>query len=119
MNYACILAIIFTFVNRFRRISSFFCIFSGEYTAPRDKTTFKIVGTGVPDCPNRTTAGASPRPTKEVISVCQNEFILFINTACFFLNHNRTAEDVCPYIKKTSVYQLTSPKSVKGLDAAA
>ncbi len=38
---------------------------------------FLIVGTDVLDCPNRTAAGASPRPTKEVARICQNEIIRF------------------------------------------
>ena len=35
------------------------------------------VGTGVPDCPNRTAAGASPRPTVRSHLFSPNEIILF------------------------------------------
>ena len=39
---------------------------------------FLTVGTVVPDCPNKMAAGASPRPTKEVVGIWQNEIILFM-----------------------------------------
>ena len=35
--------------------------------------------------------------------------------SCFYINHNRTAEDVCPYSKKASVCFLSHHKSVAGL----
>ena len=38
--------------------------------------------------------------------------------ACSRRHFIRTVGDDCPYSKKTSVYQLTYPKSVKGRDAA-
>ena len=39
---------------------------------------FLTVGAVVPDCPNKMAAGASHRPTKEVVGIWQNEIILFM-----------------------------------------
>ena len=39
---------------------------------------FLTVGTDVLGCPNKMAAGASPRPTKEVVGIWQNEIILFM-----------------------------------------
>ena len=39
---------------------------------------FLTVGTFVLGCPNKMAAGASPRPTKEVVGIWQNEIILFM-----------------------------------------
>ena len=39
---------------------------------------FLTVGAVVPDCPIKMAAGASPRPTKEVVVIWQNEIILFM-----------------------------------------
>ena len=48
----------------------YLCEDNVHFPIGRGRTVFArifIVGTGVLDCPNRTAAGASPRPTKEVI----------------------------------------------------
>ena len=48
----------------------------GEVAAPADGEGLSV-GTDVPGCPNKTAAGASPRPTKEVENIIQNGIILF------------------------------------------